>query len=164
MDKTVYLFKYWRFLWQVLIHVERGGETPEAFQSRAGQRRVGGGLGHVGGHESWVLDSCRMFNYLTMQAKEGGGGGGGGSQSLYADHRLCHCARLGYPPAPSQWHFVNKDPLLWIRYVGPATVANGGVIATAILAPIHSEQRRNYRRRRSRLRTALSRFCDLPNA
>lgn len=54
------------------------------------------------------------------------------------------------PPAPSQWHFVSKDPLLRIRCVRPATLVNGGVIATAMLAPVHSKQRRNYRTRRLR--------------
>lgn len=159
MDKTVYLFKYWCFLWQLLIHVEqaerhqRPFNHPPAEVSAARKRWWLWG----GAHESQVLDSCSMFNYstATMQAK--------GERESITVHGACSGTVWELDLViPFQWHFVNTDPLLLIRHLRPTTSTNNSVIAMTVMVPIHSypHQRRRRKQRKKVPGLWISPSCD----
>lgn len=130
MDKTVYLFKYWCFLWQVLIHVEQAGtETPEALQSLKSE--VG-----RGGKGAWIRRAgfvprvqlsrrCRSAHWRRGRV---GGVLREWGQSLEQRKTGCDAAtaRLGYPPptfamALSQYGFAP----LWSAAFRTTTIVNG---------------------------------------
>lgn len=132
MDKTVYPFKYWCFLWQLLIHVEQGDTRGLSIIRLLKWALRGKRWGQT--HESLILDSCCMLNYSTAVAASWGWGG--------VNHctQSTGCATVWELDLviPLQWQLINMDPLLLICCLGPTTITNNGIIAMTIMVTIHS--------------------------
>lgn len=139
MDKTVYPFKYWCFLWQLLIHVEQGDTRGLSIIHPLGSGRKRRGETH----ESLILDSCCMLNYssATMQVKA--------EEESITVYRAAGSATAWELDLviPSQWQLINMDPVLLICCLWPTTITNSSIIAMTIMVPIHTTSHQRRRRR-----------------
>lgn len=146
MDKTVYPFKYWCFIWKLLIHIEQGGHRRPFNHLPAECNTEKERWGET--HESLILDSCCMLNYpiATVQGK------------AEEESIIMYIAQI-LPVCESSARLINMDSLFLIRCLWLTTMDNNSITAVTITVRVVITSHRWWRKNEGESSKAVDYLC-----